>query len=383
MGLDIGPKSAALFADAIQGSGTVVWNGPMGVSEWENFAAGTVAVAKAVAEAAIGGECLDVVEHGIGHVFGAGELEFAHARRIDQAGALRQRQKCAMRGGVAPARIAFAYCAGLHLLAPGKGVGERGFARAGRPNQHHAASGAEPGRQCRNAGCVFGIHRHHRNAAAFDAGKLLAHGGHILATIGLGQHQHGCGTAGIDQYQIALQATQVEIAIQPGHHQHRVDVRGDRLHLEMFAGGAALEQAAAWHQFENLILLRMQSHEIADHGALFGREALARPWRGRLYRKLVVAIADTVAGAVLFADSRHATFRLFCPCACGRKVGAPSQRGQLRGDVDVRGQGVAPRGCTWPSGAIRCVACPALAAMPTRAPSGMPRQAGTSWTRRA
>ena len=50
MGLDIGPKTQALFADAIKGSGTVIWNGPMGVSEWENFAAGTIAVAKAVAE---------------------------------------------------------------------------------------------------------------------------------------------------------------------------------------------------------------------------------------------------------------------------------------------------------------------------------------------
>ncbi len=50
MGLDIGPKTQALFADAIKGSGTVIWNGPMGVSEWENFASGTIAVAKAVAE---------------------------------------------------------------------------------------------------------------------------------------------------------------------------------------------------------------------------------------------------------------------------------------------------------------------------------------------
>ena len=50
MGLDIGPKTQALFADAIKGSGTVIWNGPMGVSEWETFAAGTIAVAKAVAE---------------------------------------------------------------------------------------------------------------------------------------------------------------------------------------------------------------------------------------------------------------------------------------------------------------------------------------------
>ncbi len=50
MGLDIGPKTAQLFSDAIKGAGTVVWNGPMGVSEWKNFAGGTIAVAKAVAE---------------------------------------------------------------------------------------------------------------------------------------------------------------------------------------------------------------------------------------------------------------------------------------------------------------------------------------------
>ncbi len=50
MGLDIGPKTEALFADAIKGAGTVVWNGPMGVSEWKNFASGTESVAKAVAE---------------------------------------------------------------------------------------------------------------------------------------------------------------------------------------------------------------------------------------------------------------------------------------------------------------------------------------------
>lgn len=50
MGLDIGPKSMEIFCDAIKGAGTVIWNGPMGVSEWNNFAAGTIAVANAVAE---------------------------------------------------------------------------------------------------------------------------------------------------------------------------------------------------------------------------------------------------------------------------------------------------------------------------------------------
>ena len=50
LGLDIGPKTQEVFADAIKGAGTVIWNGPMGVSEWDNFAAGTISVAKAVAD---------------------------------------------------------------------------------------------------------------------------------------------------------------------------------------------------------------------------------------------------------------------------------------------------------------------------------------------
>ena len=50
MGLDIGPTTQELFSKTIAGAGTVVWNGPMGVSEWENFASGTRAVAKAVAD---------------------------------------------------------------------------------------------------------------------------------------------------------------------------------------------------------------------------------------------------------------------------------------------------------------------------------------------
>ena len=50
MGLDIGPKTTEIFANAIKGAGTVIWNGPMGVSEWANFANGTIGVANAVAE---------------------------------------------------------------------------------------------------------------------------------------------------------------------------------------------------------------------------------------------------------------------------------------------------------------------------------------------
>ncbi len=50
MGMDIGPRTRKLFTEAIQGAGTVVWNGPMGVFEMEKFAQGTFDVARAVAD---------------------------------------------------------------------------------------------------------------------------------------------------------------------------------------------------------------------------------------------------------------------------------------------------------------------------------------------
>jgi phosphoglycerate kinase len=60
MALDIGPKSAKIFADEIKKSKTVVWNGPMGCFEMKPFAAGTLAVAKAIAAT----KCLSIVGGG-------------------------------------------------------------------------------------------------------------------------------------------------------------------------------------------------------------------------------------------------------------------------------------------------------------------------------
>lgn len=50
MGLDIGPKTCEIFANAVKGAKTVVWNGPMGAFEMPNFAGGTIEVAKAMAD---------------------------------------------------------------------------------------------------------------------------------------------------------------------------------------------------------------------------------------------------------------------------------------------------------------------------------------------
>ena len=59
-GMDIGPETRKLFADTIKNAKTVVWNGPMGVFEFSNFAKGTIAVAEALAEA----DCISIVGGG-------------------------------------------------------------------------------------------------------------------------------------------------------------------------------------------------------------------------------------------------------------------------------------------------------------------------------
>lgn len=78
MGLDIGPKSQELFASKIAQSKTVAWNGPMGVFEFEAFAAGTKAVAKALEE----GSCFSVVGGGDSaaavRLLGFDETKFSH-----------------------------------------------------------------------------------------------------------------------------------------------------------------------------------------------------------------------------------------------------------------------------------------------------------------
>jgi phosphoglycerate kinase len=50
MGLDIGAKTAAKYAEVASNAKTIIWNGPMGVFEFEKFAGGTIAVAKALAD---------------------------------------------------------------------------------------------------------------------------------------------------------------------------------------------------------------------------------------------------------------------------------------------------------------------------------------------
>jgi phosphoglycerate kinase len=93
-GLDIGPKSRELFAKAVMDAGTVVWNGPMGVFEFEAFAGGTKAMAQALADSKAitiigGGDSAAAVEQlGFGdkmtHIStgGGAALEFLEGREL-------------------------------------------------------------------------------------------------------------------------------------------------------------------------------------------------------------------------------------------------------------------------------------------------------------
>ncbi len=99
-GLDIGSRTAEMFADVIAGSGAVFWNGPMGVFEWEPFRAGTEAIAVAMAESdaftvAGGGDSVAAIrlagrEAELAHLStgGGAGLELLQGRKLPSVAAL-------------------------------------------------------------------------------------------------------------------------------------------------------------------------------------------------------------------------------------------------------------------------------------------------------
>ncbi|MDB5970337.1 MAG: 3-phosphoglycerate kinase [Hydrocarboniphaga sp.] len=103
--LDIGPKTSALLADLMAKAGTIVWNGPVGVFEFEAFAGGTQALAEAIAKSSAmsiagGGDTVAAIakfgiEKDVGYISTAGGafLEFLEGKKLPAVEALEQRAK--------------------------------------------------------------------------------------------------------------------------------------------------------------------------------------------------------------------------------------------------------------------------------------------------
>jgi phosphoglycerate kinase len=107
--LDIGPQTAERFATMLQSAGTILWNGPVGVFEWEQFGEGTRTIAKAIAQSpayslAGGGDTLAAIEKydveaGISYIStgGGAFLEFVEGKILPAVAMLEERAAGAMR----------------------------------------------------------------------------------------------------------------------------------------------------------------------------------------------------------------------------------------------------------------------------------------------
>ncbi len=103
--LDIGPRTAAAFAKSLSEAGTIVWNGPVGVYEFDQFGQGTKALARAIAGASAfslagGGETIAAIEKygvsgGISYIStgGGAFLEFLEGKKLPAIEVLEQRSE--------------------------------------------------------------------------------------------------------------------------------------------------------------------------------------------------------------------------------------------------------------------------------------------------
>ena len=237
----------------------------------------------AVAEAALEGQLGDVGEGGLDTLGGPGHAKRSDPGGVDEERAARQADKLAVRGRVAAAGVVLADGGRPLALRPHQRVDERGLAGPGRPEHDRGAATTEVcGPELLDP--VAGQRRHgpHLDAGRHGLGRD-PQAIHVAGEVRLVEEDDGCRTTAPGHREVALEAAEVEIAVQARDDERHVHVGGEHLVVgqaqapaPVGVGGIARERGPARQDRldDGGVVTGLDGDPVADRGQVARAERL-------------------------------------------------------------------------------------------------------------